>query len=309
MWEEDNRSKIVKIILAALSLLLVIALIVAVITVRKKEAVQDAELLELYQQQQSQQLQARQASVDEVMAGYEQDLACIQEYVPGIVCWGDVLTGGTTGGASYPSALQELIDARICDLYDYRGTIKNADDFNNRIEWEDLEVEIPVVNMGTGEESVDTILGRNGAVPYVVTEPFTIPADCESVAIRFTSANGADVAPLTSGDGGVNKVTIAGVEGKLSIDAANSSYSSFSTSNHIAYVFTRSEAGVPVSVDVGEEIITAASSQYLDYIPVVFAGSFGGYHTPNELIDKIQLLLDHQVANKDRPIVHIRQLK
>ena len=302
MWEEDKKSKLGKLILAGISLLLIIVLIVAVLAVRKKEAAQDAQLLELYQQQQAQQQQARQETVDEVMAGYEQDLACIQEYMPGIVCWGDVLTGGSTGGVSYPSALQELINTRICDVYDYRGTIKNADELNNRIEWDEMKVGIPVVNMGTGEENVNTILGRCGAVPYVVAEPFEIPAGRDSVAIKFRSANGGDVAPLTYGDAGINDITIVGVKGKLSIDAANSRFSYFSTSNYITYLFTRNEAGAPVAVEPDTEIITAASGEYLDYVPIIFVGSFGGYDSSADLVAKIQAIIDRQTRN-DRYLV------
>ena len=295
MWEDSNKSKWIKIILAMVSLLLVAGLVIAVLSFKKREESQDAELMQVYAQQQEEQQQARQASLNEVVDAYEKDMNTVAEYMPGIVCWGDELTGGTTGGVSYPAELQQLINTKLCDLYDFRSTVKNADDFNSRIEWEDYVLEIPVVNMGTGEENVDTVLGRSGAVPFVVSKAFEIPGECEEVPILFKSENGASVAPLKKADGGINDVIIAGVEGKLSI-AAGSAY------NAPRYVFTRNEAGSPVTVDEGEKIFTAASEMYLDYIPVVFVGSFGGYASPSELVQKVQAFLDRQ-TQQNRYIV------
>lgn len=295
MWQKDRKRIAIKIILLILTLALAAGLAYAVVQVREREAAQDAELLELYNRQQAEQQQARQASVEEVNAAYRADMAAVAEYLPGIVCWGDVLTAGTAGGVSYPAELQALINANLCDAYDFRSTVKNADDFNNKLNWEEYSLEIPVVNMGGGKESADTVLGRSGAVPYVVTKAFEIPGDCIAVPVAIASANGSPVAPLRESDRGVNAVTLSGVTGTLSLDLERSGAVPL-------YLFTRNEPGEPVSIPAGEPVITAVTGKYMDYLPVIFVGSFGGYNTPAELVEKIQALVDAH-ADSGRYIV------
>lgn len=295
MWQRNKKNMMVKVILLIMSLILLACLGVAIYKVRDKEESQDAQLMELYNQQQIEQQQARQALLDEVIESYNQDLETITEYLPGIVCWGDFLTGGTSGGVSYPGELQSLINKNICEQYDFRSTIKKADDFNNRLEWEKFTVEIPVINLGTGRESSDTILGRAGVVPFMVSKPFEIPAECESIPIQIKSSNGAKVTPLGQTDIGVNDVTISGVKGKLTPDTGFSYYNP-------KYLFTRNEPGQPVSVEEGELILVSGAEQYLDYLPVIFVGSFDGYKKPKELIDNIQALINRQ-NNKEKYIV------
>lgn len=287
MWRRNTKSIIIKIILLVLSLVLIAGLALAVKTVRGREEAQDAELMELYNQQQAQQQQARQDSLEEIQKAYEQDMATLERYLPGIVCWGDMLTGGTAGGVSYPTELQTLINKNVCDLYDFRSTVKNADDFNNRVNWDEYVMEIPVVNMGTGRESADTVLGRSGAIPYVTASDIVIPADCEGVALTLRSAEGATVWPLSESDIGVNDVTIAGIGGTLSTAAGF-------TLQEPKYIFTRTEAGDETAVPAGEPIVTSGSGLYRDYIPVIFVGSFDGEESPETLVEKISVLLAQQ---------------
>ena len=72
--------------------------------------------------------------------------AAIDEYLPGIVCWGDSLTAGVGGnGVTYPDVLSNLIKTNITGQY---GGGKLRD--------------VEVINCGVGGESSVTIAGRSG---------------------------------------------------------------------------------------------------------------------------------------------------
>ena len=268
--------------------------------VKAQEEAQDAELLNVYTQHQLEQNAAKQASYDDLYAFYQADLDAVAQYLPGIVCWGDDLTAGSAGGVSYPDTLQQLIDAAIVDKYNFRGTLDKPEQYSRIEKWEDFSVDIPVVNMGAGKENTDTVLGRNGAVPFVTKADFIIPADTEPVQIEFISASGAEVAPLTQGDNGVNNVFINGIEGKLSLDLE--SYKSYHTN---IYFFTRKNPGAEIPVSAGTEIKTSAAGSYRDYIPVIFTGTYDDtlLGTVEELIAKQKQLIAHQVGDSDRYII------
>ena len=298
MWEKENKHIGIKILLVLLIIILSAVLVLGYRYVKAQEEAQDAELLKVAGEHKQEQTDAKQASYEDMEAAYRQDLNTVATYLPGIVCWGDVTTAGSAGGVSYPDRLQELINENIVDKYDFRSTLENPEELT-RVDWKTYTVEIPVVNMGSGEENSETVLGRNGAVPYVVSEEFTIPADTESVPIKFTSENGKAVAPLTQGDVGVNNVVIAGVEGKISIDLESLQHTS---RNY--YYFSRLYPGTETTVEKGTEIITSASNLYRDYIPVIFIGTYDrDYSTVEELISYQKAIIDHQIANKDRYLI------
>lgn len=197
------------------------------------------------------------------------------KYLPGIVCWGDSLTyGAHGGGVTYPLTLEAMIQE------------------NKR-----LPYHVPVVNMGVGGESSITIVGRNGAIPYVLSEDVTIPADCTPVDVYYSSKEGQKVAPLRQGKAGVNPVVIGGIEGTLSITQETH------VSKEFSYQFTRSAAGEAQTVPSGSEIVTDASSKYLDYLTVIYIGQNGGYTDFADLIHQQRAILNHQTANNDRFII------
>ena len=220
----------------------------------------------------------------------------VAQYLPGIVCWGDSLTAGSSGNVSYPGTLQKYIDTYLCDIYDFRSTIENAQDYS-RLDWEEYTVSIPVVNMGAGKEDSATILGRSGVTPYVVGADFEIPGETESVAITLKSADGKAVSPLTAGNAGVNPVTIDGVEGTITRVSEGQGW------GQASYQFTRTEAGEPVPVVKGTEIVTACQEEYLDYIHVVWLGTYGDFTNPEKLVSDTKQLLSRQVNNPDRYVV------
>ena len=140
--------------------------------------------------------------------------SAVNTYMPGIICWGDSLTTGAGGdGVTYPQVLEELIKENIIASLDLSKIVNPSYRYLAASAQLESLTEIPVVNMGVGGENTDTILGRNGAVPFVVSESFTISEDDTKTEIHFTSQNGDKVAPLRQGDRGMESVIINGVKG------------------------------------------------------------------------------------------------
>lgn len=298
MWEDNRKKRIVLNIVLAFAILVIVAgLGVAMLHVRRQTEAHDEELSEIYVQQQQKQMEARQESLDTIQAEYEKDMQTVEDYLPGIVCWGDSLTLGSSGNVSYPSVLKTYLDTYFCDIYDFRSTILNAEDYA-RLQWDDYKVSVPVVNMGAGPEDSNTVLGRAGALPYVVGEDVTIPAGVEPVEIALRSENGSIVSPLTGGNAGVNNVFIGDVEGTLSIDSSDYYYSS-----RYRYFFTRLTEGEETFMPAGTVVKTAATDLYRDYIHVVWIGSYDTISNADELVQKVKTLLDRQTKNTDRYIV------
>ena len=191
--------------------------------------------------------------------------------LPGIVCWGDSLTyGAHGGGVTYPLTLEAMIRENL-----------------------DLPYPVPVINMGVGGETSITILGRNGAIPYILSEALTIPADCIPVDVCYASKEGQKVAPLRQGAAGVNPVVIGGVEGTLSITQETH------VSKDFSYQFTRNTPGEAKTIPAGTVIVTDAASKYLNYLPVVYIGQNGGYTDFADLIHQQRAIIGHQTANRD----------
>ena len=297
MWEDNRKKRLILNIVLALAILAIVgALGIAMLYVRQQTREHDEQLSEIYVQQQQQQTEARQESVDAIQAEYDKDMQTVQDYLPGIVCWGDSLTLGSSGNVSYPSVLKTYLDTYFCDIYDFRSTIPNAEDYA-RLRWDDYKVSVPVVNMGAGPEDSNTVLGRAGAVPYVVGEDLYIPAGTEPVEIRLKSENGSWVYPLTGGNAGVNNVMIGDVEGSLSMDSSAYYYSGY------RYYFTRSAEGVETMAPAGTVIKTAATDQYRDYIHVVCIGTYDSFTSADALVQQVKTLLSRQAQNPDRFIV------
>lgn len=206
------------------------------------------------------------ADYEERVAQKENLINAINEDIPGIIAWGDSLTAGAGGeGVDYPSVLQKLIADNV--------------------------YKIPVVNMGVGGETTNTILGRSGSQPFVVSE-FTIPENNEKAEIFLSSSNGQDVAPLIRGDAGVNPVSINGVEGVISIDQESD------TSGEYSYYFQRTKSGDEVEVDDNTFLMTDASEKYNNYVPIIFIGQNGGFEDTDDLISQINSVLEMEKYNE-----------
>lgn len=222
---------------------------------------------------------------EELKIRYKAVQDAIDEYLPGIVCWGDSLTmgAGSDDGTTYPNVLAELIKENVTDKFD----LNEIYNFTETI----IVEKIPVVNMGVGGETTHTILGRNGAIPFVVSEKFTIPADILPVEISIESESGKSVAPLRQGSAGMEYVIIDGIKGVISIKQKDY------TSTNYKYYFTREAAGDDVTIKKDTKIVTAGSKSYLNYIPVIFIGQNGGYDNITELIEQQRAIVNHQNGN------------
>lgn len=296
MWENEGKKTLIRNILLFLLLVAAAAgLLMAMITVKKQIDAEDA-LLKAQSDHQRQALSvARQENLDAITLAYEKDMQTVQQYLPGIVCWGDSLTAGSSGNVSYPGTLQKYIDTYLCDIYNFASTIENAQDYS-RLDWDQYTVSIPVVNMGAGKEDSATILGRSGVAPYVVGGDFEIPAEVEPVNIQLKSPDGKNVTPLTAGSAGVNPVTIEGVVGEITL-SGNQGW------GQTAYQFTRAEAGAAVPVAKGAQIATACEDEYRDDVHIVWLGTYGDFTTPEKLVNDTKLLLSRQVNNPERYLV------
>lgn len=297
MWRRKRSRIVLDIFLIVLILAVAAAMFVGYMKMSAQQALQDQELVDLANRTKEQTQILKEESNEALEAAYKQDIDTLAQYLPGIVCWGDVLTEGTASGVSYPKTLQNLIDTYLVDPYDFRSTIENSYQYT-RIDWDQYTISIPVVNMGTGKESTQTILGRSGAEPYVISKDFTIPSDCSAVEISFRGYDGTNVKPLINGDGGVNPVTINGIEGTVTADPA--SYSENSTGK---YYFTRTAPGSETAVEAKTPIITNAANLYRDYIHVIFVGSFGNYESAQTLASQVKSFVNRQLSNTDRFIV------
>ena len=297
MWENEGRKVLIRNIIIFLLLAGTAAGLLAAMFAVKKQIDAEDELLQAENSNQRQELSdARQENLEAIQLAYEADMDTVSDYLPGIVCWGDSLTTGSSGNVSYPSTLQKYIDTYLCDIYDFRSTIQNAEDYS-RLDWDEYTVSIPVVNMGAGQEDSATILGRGGVTPYVVGADFEIPGETESVAITLKSADGKTVSPLTAGNAGVNPVTIDGVKGTITLTSEGQGWGLTS------YQFTRLEAGEPVSVAKGTQITTACADEYRDYVHIVWLGTYGDFTNPEKLVSDTRQLLSRQANNPDRYLV------
>lgn len=297
MWENERKKTIVRnIIICAVLVVIAVGLLVGMFLIRQQIAAEDALLSAEHDSQRQELNDAREGNLEAVQQEYETDLETLAQYLPGIVCWGDSLTAGSSGNVSYPLTLQKYINAYLCDIYDLRYSVDNPESYA-RVDWEDYKISIPVVNLGAGQEDSTTILGRSGVVPYVVASDLVIPAGTESVPVSIMSENGKTVAPLTAGNAGVNPVTINGVEGTLTRTANAQGWSQYS------YQFTRLEEGAETPVAKGTEIVTACTEEYRDYVHIVWLGTYGEFTNPETLVAETEALLSRQTENSDRYLV------
>lgn len=202
----------------------------------------------------------------------------LDQYLPGIVCWGDSLTAGYGGeGVSYPSTLSKLVNENIIDVLDISYLLEAPE----------------VVNLGVNAESSITIAGRAGGIPYVTAEDIVIPSQVLPVELPFLSEDGKEVLPNGVGYSGLDNITISGISGNIGME-------SDAESGKRKYYFTRIEAGEEVKVPKGTEIQTYGSTHFLDFFPVIFIGINDGI---KELIKSQKAIINHYQKNKENYII------
>jgi hypothetical protein len=176
---------------------------------------------------------------------------------PYITCWGDSLTAG--GG--WTSVLA-------------------------------TDLGIPVYNAGTGGESTNTIVARQGADVMMINN-ITIPATTTPVQIGtyasgITSQFGYKTMPLLQGGTAhVNPVKIGDIEGTLAFTGA--SYSD-TTGN---FTFTRTVAGTETIVNRPTAIRTKADREWNDGLMIAFVGQNGGHADDADLVRRHRLMKQH----------------
>ncbi len=298
MWENTKKKRIILNIFLGLLIVAVVAVLgYFVMQIQAENRAHDEELSKIYEQQQRQQSEARQESVSAIDEQYARQMQTVQQYVPGIVCWGDNTTAAVSGSLNYPFVLQTYINTYMCDIYDFSSTVENALDFA-RLDWSKYKLSIPVVNMASGKESTYTIMGRAGVDPYITYQDITVPAEAVPVSIVLTSVEGKNVSPLTGGDMGVNPVTISGIEGQLSLNREDYAYN-----GSLHYTFTRLTPGEETFIPAGTVVKTASEDLYKNYIHVVLIGMYGDYTSADDLVNQVKKLLSRQAQNPERFIV------
>lgn len=297
MWENEQRNELIRnLVIGGILVVVILGLAFGYLGVKRRIEAEDALLSDIHSNQRQELNDARQENKDRINLIYQQHQDVLAQYLPGIVCWGDSLTSGSSGNVSYPHTLQKYLDVYISDIYDLRYSLNTVEGLS-AMDWDDYKISIPVVNMGAGRENTATILGRSGVVPYVVSENFVIPAGSESVPVAIKSENNKNVTPLIAGDGGVNPVTIAGVQGTLIRNASTQQW------NQPVYQFTRLEAGQEVFVEKGTQVVTAVSNAYKEYIHIVWLGTYGNFSGADQLVNDTKALLQRQDINTDRYLV------
>ena len=297
MWENERRNEMIRnIVIGIILLAVVVGLAFGYLAVRQRIREEDEQLKQVQSSQRQELSDARQENKELINQVYQQHQDVLSQYLPGIVCWGDSLTTGSSGNVSYPHTLQKYLDVYICDIYDLRYSLDTVEGLSAQ-DWDDYKISIPVVNMGAGREDAITILGRSGVIPYVVDTNLVIPAEIESIPVAIKSEDGKTVTPLIAGDGGINPVTIAGVQGTLTRNASTQQWSEY------VYQFTRLEAGTEVAVEKGTQVVTAATNAYQDYIHIVWLGTYGTFSNPDKLVNDTRALLQRQSINTERYLV------
>lgn len=208
---------------------------------------------------------------------YIRGQAYLDENMPGIVCWGDSLTSGMGGQkTNYPTELEYSIGKKFSEALNIEGKVNP--DYKYLVTSKEYELSVNVDNMGAAGDTSDTILGRAGVVPFVISDEITIPEGRTRVSLKLESESGDSVAPLRYTSAGMESVTIAGVSGKIEISQSSP------TSPNYVYYFTRNVEGSSVIVPEGTPVETSGSIAYKSHIPIVMIGATGGWDTSYELV-------------------------
>ena len=141
----------------------------------------------------------------------------------GIACVGDSLTEGFGGGGvSYPAVLEE----KIREMLKKTGKAEGREAAERKTAEKGMsglsadEDSYRVENLGVCGEDTFTILGRSGALPFVLEEAVRIPAGRERIPVPLKSPLCSETCLLVYGNAGVNPVRIGGAEGRLTLRGA-----------------------------------------------------------------------------------------
>lgn len=144
-----------------------------------------------------------------------------------------------------------------------------------------------VFNVASNKDNIEMVAGRQGGVPMIVG-PCDIPAKKESVEITLTNEYGTELTPDFSKNGGLNPVTINGVEGVVS-------------SINGKYYFTRSQSGYETFVYQPTPIQTRAMGIRNNDTSIFFIGSVDKLESKDRMIEIYQKMA--KALNTDKFLV------
>ncbi len=203
----------------------------------------------------------------------DKKLQKLLDEIPGIVCWGDDMTAGQgSSGVTYPDELQKHLT-------------KNG-------------INIPVVNMGIADEGSLEVLGRAGAIPFVVSEKMTLAGNGYVSEFELRNVRGDEVHPLIhTNNPGINPVKVNGIDCTFYGYIISSKDKSLNS-----YYLSRSSLGEDTEIPAGS-VIETNGMQYTDYINILCIGQHGGYTGTDDLISQIDTFIDKLGKNKDKYII------
>lgn len=144
-----------------------------------------------------------------------------------------------------------------------------------------------VKNMGVGGENTLTIGARHGGIPMYIKESITLPKDGSKVEIPtglYSSYNDEHVLPLLQGSAGINPCKIDTIQCKL-------------TKSEDQYYINRVTPSTTDYTTKENTTISTSLSQEKDGILTIFIGQNRGYTTANDLLNQINLFVEHKGDN------------
>lgn len=175
--------------------------------------------------------------------------------IPVVSCWGDSTTSAGTDGEAWPARLQAML--------------------GNSVQVKNMAI--------SGEYSTSTACRQGGNEASLVSD-VTIPAPVEAVAVTLRSKDGQTfgASPVLSTGANYNPVTIAGIEGAVSV-AGGQAY------------FTRRNAGEETVVPAGTAVISKnAVARKGDAVQIIYLGTNAGWNLdPDVLMGQVQSMVDY----------------
>ena len=187
-----------KAILVVLAAVLVVASIVAGVvigSVEAKQAIASRENTERYRMNEAKREQAELARLDEI---YLKAKELAHQAMPGFLLLGDNLTAGLGGNKTdYGLALQQMVSDEITNPFRFEDAVDS--EFKRIVHTNEKRFALPSVTIaryGVSGESTPTTLAMDGAYEIILTDPVTVPKECENVRVSFRTERGDYIYPL-----------------------------------------------------------------------------------------------------------------
>lgn len=144
--------------------------------------------------------------------------------------------------------------------------------------------------LGFPADTSREICGYVSAMPLLVKEGITIPTSGSvTVELLDYNENGINIAYQAIAEPNINPVTIAGIEGELTLTLSNND-----TSGSNNYIFTRSINGTAVDITYPIPMFTNCGTVNKNDIFIICIGQNGGYDSINEYISQVDFIINHQ---------------